>query len=282
MTNEHQIVVSVENTAYMAWQAKLFYFSCVTRLNHSPIFFVHEADPEWHPDFYELAKAGGRVRRAPSYRANAHGEVYQPRNTAGTLLHAAALLAGREEFIVLCDPDMIFARRPEFPATLSGDRYAYKSYDQEAIRVAGRSLGIGAQALAELTSEACFGVPYVIPAACARPLAEGWLEAVDAFPPRQWEDIMYAFGLAAARLGLPVAPSRLTDTNYGPHAPLDAPVIHYCYGDAEWNKRHYFRKEKAQSVWEPPAAAAPRGTILGEIFAQIREAREFYRGSLFP
>jgi len=43
------------------------------------------------------------------------------------------------------------------------------------------------------------GVPYVIPVSDAGRLAELWLEAIDAFPPRRWEDNMYAFGLAVAK-----------------------------------------------------------------------------------
>ena len=71
MMGKHQIVVSAENNPYMGWQCKLFYFSCVTRLNQQPIIIVHETGRDWYPDFYDLARAGCAVHRAPNYRVTA-------------------------------------------------------------------------------------------------------------------------------------------------------------------------------------------------------------------
>ena len=109
MSEHFQIVVSAENNSYLSWQCKLFYYSCVTRMNHQPIIIVHDWGHGWHPDFYGLAKAGCAIYPAPSYRVNKSGYDYAPRNTAGSLIHAAEICAGKSEFIVLCDPDMIFA-----------------------------------------------------------------------------------------------------------------------------------------------------------------------------
>jgi hypothetical protein len=142
MTAGHQIVVSAENSAYMGWQCKLFYYSCVTRMNHQPIIIVHDLGSEWHPDFYDLAKAGCAVYPAPSYRVNKSGYDYAPRNTAGSLIHAAEICAGNHEFIVLCDPDMIFTRPLQFPETLSGDFVSYMDYDRDFIAEPKNKLGI--------------------------------------------------------------------------------------------------------------------------------------------
>ena len=120
LARRYRIVVSAENTPYLAWQAKLFHFSCVSRLNDSPIFIVHEHGSKWRRDFQELADAGAIVSRAPSYRITSNGDDYAPRNTAGTLLHAAELCSAKDEFIVLFDPDMIFVRQPNFSRNLSG------------------------------------------------------------------------------------------------------------------------------------------------------------------
>ena len=88
----YRVVVSAENSPYMAWQAKLFHFSCVSRLNHSPIFIVHEFGSKWRRDFQELADAGAIVSRVPSYCITSNGGDYAPRNTAGTLLSRRAVV----------------------------------------------------------------------------------------------------------------------------------------------------------------------------------------------
>lgn len=276
MAGEHRIIVSAENNPYMAWQAKLFHFSCLTRLAQPPVLVVHGAGGELHPDFQEVERAGGRVVRAPSYRMTAYGYAYPPRNTAGTLLHAAELCEDADDFIVLCDPDMIFVRRPQFPSALAGDFYSYMDYDREFVAPACRALGLAPESVGPQKEELRCGAPYVIPAAKARDFAETWLKAIDLFPPRNWENSMYAFGLTAVRLGLRVQLTSLMESNYRPHAGRSGDVIHYCYGDETWSKRHYFTEEQARRVWEPQVSA-PRETVLGEILAQIREARDFYR-----
>ena len=111
MTSTHQIVVSAENNAYLGWQCKLFYYSCVTRTNHQPVIIVHESESDWHPDFRDLAKAGCRIYPAPGYRGRPFRDEYPPRNTAGSLMRAAELFAGDNSLIVLCDPDMIFTEQ---------------------------------------------------------------------------------------------------------------------------------------------------------------------------
>ncbi len=274
MAGQHRIVVSTENNGYAGWQSKLFYYSCVTRTRVLPLFMVHAQGSEWHPDFLELVKAGALVRSAPSYIRTPH-DCYLPKNTAGTLLHAADYCDG-DDLIVLCDPDMIFRRSPEFPGRLSGDYYSYLNYQgRPTIRTAAERLNIAWERVLEQHESLCCGVPYVVPVAQARQLAHAWLEAVDAIPPRHWEDVMYAFGLAAVRLGLPITLTQFMEQDHLPEDPPSTDMIHYCQGNALWDKRNYFREEATHKVWTPEVGAR-RDTVLGEILAQIEQAREFY------
>ncbi|MGI8734176.1 MAG: hypothetical protein ACR2LM_12870 [Pyrinomonadaceae bacterium] len=271
----HQIVVSAENNPYMGWQCKLFYFSCVTRLNQQPIIIVHETDQDWHPDFYDLAKAGCAVYSAPNYSANGSWDAYPARNHPGTLIHAAQRFAGQDAFIVLCDPDLIFTRSVEFPEKLSGEFSSFMNYDVDHVSEAMRELGIEREMLDQQKNSLSCSVPYVIPVAQARQLGTTWLRAIDAFRPRRWEDVMYAFGLALVKLELKLNITRMADTNYWPDEKVRAPIIHYAYGDDRWTKRDYFTVEQAARVWETRKEAT-EGTILGEVLTQIRQARDFY------
>ena len=275
MTNKTCIVVSAENNPYIAWQCKLFHYSSVSRLGQLPLFIVHETGEDLNPDFHEIIKAGGIVRRAPNYRQTPGGDAYPCRNIPATLLHAVQFCRP-DERIVLCDPDMIFARDPEFPPGLSGCFYSYINFDQDFIEPARVRLGISREAIDAQKEELRCGGPYVIPSEDAGRLAEAWLEAVEAFHPRRWEDVMYAYGLAVIRLGLKSGLLHLVDTNHRQLNTLESAIIHYCYGDEAWNKRQYFLPERAKEVWHP-SCEAPRETILGEILTQIEEAGNFYR-----
>ena len=134
---------------------------------------------------------------------------------------------------------MIFVRRPDFPSTLSGDFYAYMNYDREVIDLAAQAVGVTKEMIAAKGRELRCGVPYVIPVSEAGRLAELWLAAIDAFPPRRWEDNMYAFGLAVAKLDLKITLTQLADHNYWPGNRVQREMIHYCYGDEVWSKRDY-------------------------------------------
>ena len=281
MTGKHQIVVSAENNPYMGWQCKLFYYSCVTRLNHQPIIIVHESGPDWHPDFYDLAKAGCLVDRAPSYRAHPFRDEYPPRNTAGSLIRAGELLAGQDVLIVLCDADIIFARELEFPTTLSGEFSSIMNYDRDFVAPALRAMGIERELLADEKADLRCSVPYVVPIELAHELGSVWLQAVDAFSPRRWEDIMYAFGLAVVKLGLKLNVTHLSDSNFWPDEKVKAPMIHYAYGDERWTKRNFYRDEHMRALWNPPSGI-PKDSILGEVLKQIKEANKFYGDAGFP
>jgi len=273
---QHRIVVSAENNAYIGWQCKLFYYSCVTRTRFQPLFVVHAMGDEWCPDFHDLVKAGALVRAAPSY-VRTPLDLYVPKNSAGSLLHGAEY-CDADDLIVLCDPDMIFLRSPAFPEYLSADFYFYMNYDRPGVRAAAERLSITWDAIAERHQSLCCGVPYVVPVQQARALAHAWLEAVDAFPQREWEDVMYAFGLAALRLGLPITLTRVMEQNHVQEAPLTSDMIHYCIGDALWDKRNFYYEEELPMVWHP-AVRVGRDTILGEVLHQIEEAREFFGSS---
>lgn len=269
-------MVSAENIPYMAWQAKLFHFSCVTRLKRVPTIVVHESGQQWHPYFLDVVNAGGTVLAAPSYGMTEDGRAYPPRNTAGTLLRAADIPWGRDDFCVLCDPDMLFVRPPKFPQALSGDTYDYLDYLEAAVQKAASRMGVTLDMIAAQREELRCGAPYVIPAIDMHGLATAWLEAIDAFPPACYIASMYGFGIAALKLGMNVIRTRMVATNHEPNAPLTADVIHYCYGDDSWNKRQFMSQETVARVWDP-CVTPTEGTVLEEILLQIHEAREFYR-----
>lgn len=296
---KHCIVVSAENNPYMAWQCKLFYFSCVTRLNQNPLIIVHETGQAWHPDFYDLAKAGCAIHRAPNYRTAANGDDLPGRNHPGSLIKAAETCDERNEFIVLCDPDLIFVRAADFLNCLSAEFSSFMDYDRDLVQEARRRFGIQRDELDAKKEKLTVAVPYVIPSALASEFGRIWLEAIDLFPSRQWENdqalkrpngspvytrrhvVMYAFGLTVVKLGLEIEVTQLMDHNYWPDEPVRAPMIHYAYGDERWNKRSYFTDEQASAVWDPETEAA-EGTILFEVLSQLRQAGEFFRNPYAP
>lgn len=277
MKSKHRILVSAENNAYMAWQCQLLHYSCVTRLAHTPLIIVHGSGRvPLSEGFRSIARAGGIVRRAPSYRLTAHGAEYPPRNTAGTLLHAAEMNYFDDEFFVLCDPDMIFVREPDFATVLAADHYPlYLDFGRRDVRAATRRFSVAPEALTK--PELYCGVPYVVPVANSMQLAIAWLQAVDMFRSRRWEAIMYAFGLAMIKLGLENKLTHLScvyETSRDLLTP-NAAIIHYCRGDRFWSKRHYWSDMEIPHVWEA-AVAASDGTVLGEILSQLRAAKNFY------
>jgi hypothetical protein len=141
VAGKHHIVVSAENNCYMAWQCKLFYYSCVTHLGANPVFIVHELDRRWHRYFRDIVAAGGIVRSAPTYRQTANGYDYSPRNTAGTLVQAAMIGYSSGDFIVLCDADMIFLRKIRFPATFAAEGCTNLDYEDKRVRAAAVKFG---------------------------------------------------------------------------------------------------------------------------------------------
>lgn len=260
----------------MAWQAKLAHYSSVSRLGQAPLIVVHEAEGEDSRDWRDIATAGGTLLHAPSYRTTGGGVPYACRNAAGTLLEAAEVLGPEVELLLLCDPDIVFARPFQAHRGLAGSACEYLDYTGAPVRAAIERLGLtpSDEALAPEGPLAC-GTPYIIPRDCAKALAEAWLEAIDAFGDPRWEDNMYAFGLAVLMLNLDLIRIPLADTNYYPDAPVQAPIVHYCYDNDLWSKRKFITERSARRVWKPPRGAEP-GSVLAEILQQLEQARSFY------
>lgn len=295
---KHRIVVSAENNPYMAWQCKLFYFSCVTRLNQQPTIIVHETGTPWCSGFYDLVKAGCAVQTAPNYRTAANGDDLPGRNHPGSLIKAAEICGGRDEFIALCDPDLIFVQATDFLDCLSAEFSSFMDYDRELVQEARLRFGIQRQELDAKKEKLGVAVPYVVPTTLASEFGRTWLQAIDVFPSRDWENaqtlirppgspvyerrhvVMYAFGLAVVKLGLEIEVTHLVDHNYWPDEPVRASIIHYAYGDERWDKRRYSTAEQGRTVWDPQAQVA-EGTIISEVFSQLRQAGEFYREPYF-
>jgi hypothetical protein len=276
MSSKHHIVVSAENNCYMAWQCKLFHYSCLNYLGLRPVFVVHALDQEWHPYFRDIVSAGGIVRAAPNYRVTANGHDYSPRNTPGTLMQAGRMGYPPNDLIVLCDADMIFLRDITFPRTFASEGCSNLNYEQKAVRVAASKFGIEPALLRRRKRSLECAVPHVVPVHYAAVLSKIWLEAIDCFDPGVWQTSMYAFGFAVIRLKLRLALTRLVALNDEPLEKIGrAKIIHYSYGDKSWNKRDYWHNGNLPRVWRP-SAQAPRGTVLGEIISQIRAAAVFY------
>jgi hypothetical protein len=171
---------------------------------------------------------------------------------------------------------MIFVRRVEFPKTLAGEFSSFMDYDRNFVNDVLPKVGIARELLDEQKHFLTVSVPYVVPSNIARAFGEAWMSVTELFSQRRWEDVMYAFGLAAVKLRLPVAVTHLVDHNYWQEKNVTAAMIHYAYGDERWNKRDYSREGTTRDVWNPPERYPPE-TILGELSKQLKEAREFYR-----
>jgi hypothetical protein len=271
-----RVVISAEANAYMAWQAKLAHYSCLSRLGQPAIVVVHQGSERGLRDFADIRRTGGLTVSAPSYRLTSRGRNYAPRNTAGTLLEAAHAVSPRIDYLILCDPDVVFRRALDAAPVLTGAACGYMDYAELPVRAAMKRLGIDPRRVGpEDDGPLCCGIPYIIPRALAEPLALAWLDAIDAFLRPRWEDVMHAFGLAVLMLRLRLRRLSIADTNFDGGAPARAPVVHYCYDNPLWSKRRFVSGPSARQVWRPPNGAPP-GSVLAEIFKQLEEAGRFY------
>lgn len=282
-----RVVVSAENNPYMAWQAKLFHYSCVSYLRHTPIIVVHDREGRegqegqpWagglHPFYKDILHAGGIVHPAPGYRTTRGGFPYPPRNTAGTLLHARAARLPQDAFFVLCDADHLFVEEPEFPEVLSANRYQL-GYAAPAVEQAAAQLGVSYAEVLQREPELSVGSPHVVPVEEAERLGRAWLDAIDAFPADSgWLISMHALGLAVVKLGLRMTPFDLTTFNYRSDDPVTRPIIHYCQGDRHWAKARIRDDEQIQELWDSVFSDEDDETVLGQLLRQVQEAREYY------
>lgn len=289
----HEIVVSTENNHYMAWQAMLFHFSCVTRLGRPPIVMVHTQDEPLLADFERIRATGGLVQIAPNYR-DLNGVSYPPRNTAGSLRHVET----DADYIVLCDPDMLFLQPLPFEELtlserqISFDFCGYLDPDsavyQPTLDNICRAAGLDPILLRQPVVDG--GVPHVIPTRWQRPLSDAWFELMELFPSihpeghdkphKDWLTTMWALVMATHRLDLEPVMTKLCVTNCYEDWPLPSlddagpKVLHYCYGGPRFDKRRF------DKPWD--ANAFPRNlpddddSIAGAIRRQLCEAREFF------
>jgi hypothetical protein len=289
------LVVSAENHPYLVWQAMLFHYSCMTRTGSPPVIVVHKGDEPLLEGFSRIAERGGIIQTAPNYRW-AEGVHYPPRNTAATLLHVET----DAEYIVLCDPDMIFiSPQPLVEHQLeddqvSFDRLTYLDPQREQFpamlaHVCPR-VGVSEEILHARPING--GVPHIVPRSLARPLAREWLEVMRSFPREigehvvkdnipeiNWMSTMWAVVLAVHRLNLRPVMTGFCETNWNDHRPLAEVVaagysmIHYCYPEPGFNKHLRDQPDNWSGVWSVPAGDE---TLGGEIRRQLHEARLWF------
>jgi hypothetical protein len=278
MSAQFQVVVSSENSLYMAWQTQLFCISCMTRLGQHPIVVVHAEDDVLRPEFIHLQKVGCEVIIAPSFKKHKLGN-YPPRNELGTLLticdHPLTT-----DFILLCEPDMLFVTTLDYPDELCGEYYSYVQYHDERIMHAAKALGLAAET-ENLERQYRIGVPYLIPVRLLSRIAPRWLSVLDSFPCLEWTDIMPAYGLALAVEKLTATTTRITTNNSNVTARLSGALIHYCHRDAIWSKQLYAKKSPLV-VNEAELPTGRPGSILFEMMQQLRQARGFFRQTSPP
>ncbi|TXT33775.1 MAG: hypothetical protein FD138_1799 [Planctomycetota bacterium] len=288
----HEIVVSAENNHYLAWQVMLFHFSCLKHLGQAPIVMVHKLDEPLLPDFERIRETGGRVQTAPNYR-DLNGVSYAARNTAGSLRHVET----DADYIVLCDPDMIFLQPLPLDKLrlssrqISFDFCGYLDPDttvyQPTLDNVCRQVGLDPTKLRQPVVDG--GVPHVIPRALQKRLSDTWLELIEEFPTitdeagvpqKDWLATMWALVMATHRLGLEPVMTNFCITNCFEDRPLprlgkNGPrLLHYCYGNDGFNKRHFTTPTDAEDlVWNVPR---DNGSTAGAIRHQLREAGKFY------
>jgi hypothetical protein len=86
---------------------------------------------------------------------------------------------------------------------------------------------------------------------------------------------MYAFGIGLAIEGIQPRVSTVMSDNFNATALAMREGIHYCYGDAVWNKRQ-FRERSPLSLRREELPDAGPGTVLAEIVRQIRSAQKAF------
>lgn len=274
---DFKIVVSAENSPYIAWQTQLFCFSSLTRLGKHPTVVVHRSAAPLLRNFDIIKNWGCPLVEAPQFRHHPKGE-YPPRNELGTLLTVACLPQFKEGHVLFCEPDMLFVNPPSYTGELCGERYTYLEYTEERVCRTARKLGVGDR-IQELNESSRIGVPYLIPACELQRIARRWISVLDLFDELQWIDIMYAFGLALAVEGLRAKMTTVVADNRDPLKKLDRSIIHYCYGDWRWDKRSFRDGRNPLTSAPVPSRKGLSGTVLGEILNQVRQARAY---SWFP
>ena len=291
----YDFIVSAENNYYVAWQAMVLHYTCMKQMKQAPIIVVHSNDDEELLSPFDLIRRhGGRIQQARNFRGDG-GWEYPPRNTAGSL----SVVQSHADYLVVCDPDMIFFRPlPLEHFVLSNNQVSYDSVsylfvnEDNRAKLEGPSRAAGVE-LDPLTDR-CFsgGVPHIIPRSLQEPLSRDWLECMSFFEPNDpallkqpgvhidWLATMWALTFAIHRLELSVVMTDWSITNCpGTISPgqLDnqqASVIHYCFGDEEFDKRDFMDESGAISrVWK---CSCSSHTVNDLIVNAIRETADFF------
>lgn len=292
MPPSFDFVVSAENNHYMAWQAMLFHYSCSKHMGQAPIIVVHAGEGELASGFERIALANGRVQRARNFRMD-HGLEYAPRNSAGTL----ACVESDADYVILCDPDMIFLRPLALDRLqldddqVSFDWVSYLEEDQENLPVLVRACeraGVSVDVL--LSAKVRGGVPHIVPGGVREKLSREWLRCIEYFGPETtpdgrslsgmyWIASMWALVLAVHRLGLRSVSTRFSTANHPASrlfgaAHTESEILHYCYGDEEFDKRRFgAAADQERNVWR--ARARPE-SVHAEICSELRAAAAYY------
>ena len=300
----HEIVVCTENIPYMVWQAMLFHHSCMRHLGQAPIIMVHMNDEPLLSGFDRIRERGGHIQTAPNYH-HLNGIAYPARNTAGSMRHVQT----DADYIVLCDPDMIFLQPLPWrelslePQQVSFDFVGYLNADdpqhQPVVDNVCRQADVDPQSLRNPHFNG--GVPHVIPIRRQKSLSDLWFEQIEVFqrlptaplkspdarpdgghihPQTKWISIMWALAIAVKRLNLQPVLTRMCISNFDGGRPLPAlgktgpRLIHYCYQDPGFGKHAFGSQEAAErSVWRVPP---DDGSVCGNIRQQLRDACGFY------
>lgn len=294
----YEIVVSAENNPYVAWQAMLFHYSCLKHTGQAPLVVVHgDMNQRLLGGFQTLEQHGGRIQRAPNFRLH-RGLDYAPRNTPGTL----RCVESDADYLVLCDPDMIFFAPTRFEQhrlgddQISLDRVTYMVVNDESrpyLSAACKRAGVSLKRLAR--DDIGGGVPHILPRSLLPALSREWLRSLDFLFPGLtatqarnltgrpanlfWLASMWALILAIYRLGLRPVMTEFALTNFGGNRKSLPPpggnhsLIHYCYGDSVFNKREFGEPVTSDRVWQ---VRPTKETLSGRICNEIVAARRFF------
>ena len=290
MSPTFDVVAVAENTPYLMWQAMLFHYSCLRHTGRAPIITVHGDGAELLPGFRRIEESGGRLQRLPDFRRRL-GPDYPVLNTVGTLRHVES----EADYLVLCDSDLVFLGPPPLERlSLDEDQVSFDAVDYLQVDARRRSFlerpcrraGVELERLKRFEGRG--GVPHVVPRSLRRDLGHEWLRCTSWFVPAEssrgarcelpWESLMWSLILAAVRLDVRPVTTRLCLLNHEGSrlvtaADGRASLLHYCYGDEEFDKRRYRSEREARGVW---GAGARPGSLNDLVCAQLREAGAFY------
>jgi hypothetical protein len=290
----YDLVVASDNNNYLAWQCMVAHHSCITHLGKVPIFTVHGGNEPLVEGYRILKEKGGIIQRLPSERLAGKFD-YVCRNVWATLKGVET----SADYIVLCDPDIVFLRPVDFSGIAAGlheesvslDRVGYMrvgDHNRAILEEVCKASWIDKRLLDGITSSG--GMPYVIPTIFRRRIAREWAARTEdclvaslkhhgKMNSEVWISIMWGFVLAALRNDIPMSFTNLCIANGASSENQAAAlsqhaIIHYCYGDEFFNKKNYMNKDASVSaVWK---ASAPEGTVNGAVSKAIRDAAIFY------